>query len=299
MKLEQLRHIIAIAKCKSISKAAKELYTRQPALSTSLNALEKEIGVQIFQRTPKGVVPTEDGKKILEMAHRVMNDIDGILQYSNQSDPENLTGTFRVSISPIYSYLYFDIVTSYKEHFPNVNFQLGIHPIQRMREMLKHGECNVAIDYVPQKVLKEENWITHRLKAHTLKLFVGPASRFYNRDKVLLEEVKEEKFLAFSEEYWVEINRNLKIRKKPLFAEDDASILQVLRKSDMIGVFADVYDKLDLETYEGKPRVIEIADVPKEKLTFYGNLIYPGNRQLTLLEQQSIKFLKELLLEKE
>ncbi len=53
MKLEQLRHIIAIEKCKSISKAAKELYTRQPALSTSLNSLEKEIGVQSTSPTQK------------------------------------------------------------------------------------------------------------------------------------------------------------------------------------------------------------------------------------------------------
>lgn len=299
MKLEQLRHIIAIGKCKSISKAAKELYTRQPALSTSLNALEKEIGVQIFQRTPKGVVPTEDGKKILEMAHRVMNEVDSILQYSNQNDSENLAGAIRVSISPIYSYLYFDIVTGYKEKFPNVKFHLDIHPFIRMRELLRDGEYSVAIDYVPQKFFKGENWLTYKLKPRAIKLYVGPASRFYDRAQVSLEEIQNEKFLAFSEEYWVDINRNLKIRNKPLFVEDNASILQILRKSDMIGVMADVYDKLDLEEYEGRPRMIRITDLPEEKLAFHGHLIYPGDRQLTLLEQHTIRFLKEFLLEKE
>ena len=93
MKLEQLRQIVAIEKYKSISKAAKELYMGQPALSSSLNNLEKKIGVQIFSRNPQGVTPTEDGKKILEMAHRIINESNAIMGYSKQNDPEQMTGT--------------------------------------------------------------------------------------------------------------------------------------------------------------------------------------------------------------
>ena len=297
MKLEQLRHIIAIEKYKSISQAAKELYTRQPALSTSLTNLEKEIGVQIFQRTPRGVLPTEDGVKILETIHRIMNDVDILLEYANQNDPNNLTGKIKVSVSPIFSYLYFDIVTRYKERFPNVDFQLSVHPFIRMKALFRQGEYNVAIDYVPHKILKEENWAYHTLKSHTLELFVGPSSRFYDKQEVSLAELQNEQFLAFSEEYWSGINRTLHIQKEPLFIEDNASILQILRKSDVIGAMVDAHDKLDAENYEGRPRIIRINDLPEEKISFNGHLIYPGNRQLTLLEQQTIQFLKELMLE--
>lgn len=299
MKLEQLRQIVAIEKYESVSKAARKLYIRQPALSTSLNSLEKEIGIQIFERTPKGVLPTDDGKKILESAHSILNEVDNILQYSNQKEPKNLTGTMRICISPIYSYLYFDIVTGYKERFPRVDVQFSIQPFIRMRELLHKGEYNLAIDYVPQTVLKEENWPVHTLKPHAVKLLVGPLSRFYGQEQVPLAELRNERFLIFSEEYWMDINRNLKVKKEPLFIEDNASILQIIRKSDMIGIMADMYDKLDVEEYEGRLKSIHIVDIPEKKLAFEGHIIYAGNRKLTLLEQQSIQFLKELLQTKE
>lgn len=293
MKLEQLHQIVAIEKYKSISKAAKALYMGQPALSSSLNNLEKRIGVQIFSRSPQGVTPTEDGKKILEMAHRIINDSNSILDYSKQRDPENLEGTIKVSLCPAYGYLYFDILTRFKERYPKVDFQLGIYPHVRMKELLRQGEYSVALDFVPPQVIAEEKLAHIKLKEHRVKLFAGPASRFYHRETVDIKELRDEKFIAFSKEYWKENNRNLKVRTTPVFIEDNASLRQILRRSDMIATMPDVYDKLDVEDYEGRPKMIPITGI--DNPVFHGMLVYPGNRQLTLLEQQTIGFLKELM----
>ncbi|MBE5955968.1 MAG: LysR family transcriptional regulator [Lachnospiraceae bacterium] len=297
MKLEQLRQIVTIEKCKSISKAAKELYMGQPALSSSLSSLEKKVGVQIFQRTPQGVLPTEDGKKILETAHRILNECSIILDYSKQHNPEELTGTIKVSLAPGYSYLFFDILTRYKEKFPKVDFEISILPLAKTKEMLRRGEYSVAIDFVSDKIIEEEKFHSIRLKAHTTKLFAGPMHRFYERDVVDVTEVREEKFVAFSKSYWKENNKNLQIKTTPIFVEDNASIRQIIRKSDMIAIMPDVYDKLDVEEYKGRPRMIPITGIRNP--AFYGNLVYPGNRQLTLLEQNTIEFLKKLMLELE
>ena len=51
MRLEQLQQIIEIEKQQSISKAARALFMGQPSLSSSLNSLEGEIGVRLFERT--------------------------------------------------------------------------------------------------------------------------------------------------------------------------------------------------------------------------------------------------------
>ena len=297
MKLEQLRQIVTIEKCKSISKAAKKLYMGQPALSSSLNNLEKKIGVQIFQRMPNGVVPTEDGKKILESAHRIINECNAILDYSKQNDPELMTGTIHVSLSPAYSYLYFDIMTRYKEHFPKVDFQLGIHPHAAIKEFFRSGEYSAAIDFVPLKVIQEEKLACIKLKMHRTMLFAGPLSRFYDRETVDIEELKGEKFIAFSKDYWIENNKNLKMKVLPVFVEDNASIRQILSRSDMIATMPDVYDKLDAVEYGGRPKMIPLTGISTP--TFPGTLVYPGNRQLTLLEQQTIRFLKELMEELE
>ena len=295
MRLEQLRQIVAIEKCKSISKAAKELYVGQPALSSSLNSLEKEIHVQIFQRTPQGVVPTEDGQKILELARRVISDCNLIMDYSKQNDPEHLTGTIKVCLAPAYSYLFFPILTKYKKCFPNVDFRLRISPMVKTRELIRRGECSMAIDFVPEKVMEEEKLIGINLMEHRIKLFAGPLNKFYHREQVSLEELRDENFIAFSKEYWKENNRNLKIRTKPVFIEDNASIRQILRISDYLAIMPDVYDKQDVSEYEGRPRMIPVEGISNP--VFYGNLVYPGNRQLTLLEQHTVQFLKNMMIE--
>ena len=253
--------------------------------------------MQIFARSPQGVVPTEDGKRILEIAHRMINDSNTIMDYSKQNDPEQMTGNIKVSISPAYSYLYFDLMTRYKERFPKVDFQLGIHPHASIKELLRHGEYSAAIDFVSPKVMEEEKLASITLKAHTVKLFAGPLSKFYERTSVDISELRNERFIAFSKEYWKQNNKNLRIKTTPVFIEDNASIRQILRRSDMIATMPDMYDKLDVDNYEGRPRMIQLTGI--DRPIFHGFLVYPGNRQLTLLEQETIQFLKELMEEME
>lgn len=53
MTLQQLRYIVTIVNCGSISEAAKQLFITQPSLSNSVKELEKEMGISIFNRSPK------------------------------------------------------------------------------------------------------------------------------------------------------------------------------------------------------------------------------------------------------
>ena len=192
MKLEHLRQTIAIEQHKSITKAAKALYIGQPALCNTLYSLEKEIGVQIFTRNIKGVEPTEDGKKILEIIHRIVNDCNLILDYGNQNDPEKMTGTIKVSISPTYGYLYFDILSRYKDTFPNVDFQLSFYSADRIKDALRRGECSIAVELEAGEmvdVIRDEKFACEKLKAHKVMLFAGPKSPFYDRESVTIEEL--------------------------------------------------------------------------------------------------------------
>lgn len=72
MRINQLRQILEIEKCRSISQAARNLYISQPSLSIVLNDFEKEIGVQLFTRSNTGIRPTPDGERLLSMMHEVI-----------------------------------------------------------------------------------------------------------------------------------------------------------------------------------------------------------------------------------
>lgn len=65
MTLQQIKYVLEVARCGSMNKAADKLFVSQPTLTTSIRALEEEIGVTIFDRTNHGVVLTAEGHSFL------------------------------------------------------------------------------------------------------------------------------------------------------------------------------------------------------------------------------------------
>lgn len=76
MTLQQLKYILAISAYGSMNKAAEQLYVSQPSLTSSVQELEKEIGIKIFNRSGKGVTLTNDGAEFLQYARQVVSQFD-------------------------------------------------------------------------------------------------------------------------------------------------------------------------------------------------------------------------------
>lgn len=76
MTLQQLKYAIAVADAGSITAAAARLFIAQPSLSKALSELEAEMGVTIFERSARGVRPTEDGTRFLSYARQVVEQAD-------------------------------------------------------------------------------------------------------------------------------------------------------------------------------------------------------------------------------
>jgi len=64
-----------VAKCGSISKAAKETFSSQPAISKAIKKLEEELGTQLFYRNLNGVELTEKGKELLYFVEKSYNNL--------------------------------------------------------------------------------------------------------------------------------------------------------------------------------------------------------------------------------
>ena len=72
MTLQQLKYVLEVANKGSISEAAKDLFISQPSLSAAIKELEKEIGINIFIRTNRGIKVTNDGTEFLGYARQVL-----------------------------------------------------------------------------------------------------------------------------------------------------------------------------------------------------------------------------------
>ncbi len=87
MKIQQLEYIIAIAQAGSITAAARNLYQAQPNISIALKDLESEIGMQIFWRTPNGMVLTPEGEAFLTRAKDIVESMHSLeADYTNRSE---------------------------------------------------------------------------------------------------------------------------------------------------------------------------------------------------------------------
>lgn len=87
MTLQQLKYIIQIAQCGSISTAAQKLFITQPSLSKSVSELEKEMGITIFCRNNRGVYLSEDGVKFLSYARQVVEQAELLEQQYKSGQP--------------------------------------------------------------------------------------------------------------------------------------------------------------------------------------------------------------------
>ena len=78
MNLQHLKYAVEVAKASSITKAAENLYMGQPNLSRSIRELEESLGITLFKRSSKGIVPTADGEEFLAYARKILAQVDAV-----------------------------------------------------------------------------------------------------------------------------------------------------------------------------------------------------------------------------
>ena len=84
MTIQQIYYAIIISETGSINKAAEKLYISQPSLTSAIQELEKSIGIQIFNRTGRGVTLTNDGTEFILYARQVYSQYENLEErYSN------------------------------------------------------------------------------------------------------------------------------------------------------------------------------------------------------------------------
>ena len=140
---QQLLYLVEIERTRSISQAASNLYMGQPNLSRVLRDMEAAVGFQIFERTRKGVHPTQMGEQFLRHARNILREAEFIEHLGPNSCEPN---RFRVCLPRSYRCL--TLTQRYLEE-RSIGQRMDAyirecHPRQAL-EMLSSGTVEIAV----------------------------------------------------------------------------------------------------------------------------------------------------------
>jgi LysR family hydrogen peroxide-inducible transcriptional activator len=97
--LQQLTYLVAVDEERHFGKAADACFVSQPALSAQIRELERKLGVTLFERGNRQVLPTAVGARVIERARGVLRDMDELVGAA-RLDPEQLRGPLALGVIP-------------------------------------------------------------------------------------------------------------------------------------------------------------------------------------------------------
>jgi DNA-binding transcriptional LysR family regulator len=124
-RLKPLRAFCQTARLGSVSRAAESLYVSQPAITQQLQALERELGVKLFERSGRRLVPTREGEALYTLARPLVEGIDGLDGAFHEQLRGQDAGDLDVAAgSSTILYLLPGIVEAFRERQPGVRLRL-------------------------------------------------------------------------------------------------------------------------------------------------------------------------------
>lgn len=115
MELQQLKYFKTVAEMEKISDAARALFISSPALSTSISRLEKELGVQLFDRTNNRIILNQQGQILLRYVNQVFSTLDTAKTELRQS---MLLQGKHASVACVASTQWVDMITAFSQEHP-------------------------------------------------------------------------------------------------------------------------------------------------------------------------------------
>ena len=246
MRLEQLKYLIEVANCKSINKAAQNLYITQPALSIAINSLEEELQYPLLKRTKKGVLLTEDDARVLQEAQMVLNTIQNWYLAKSEQEYE-LDGVVHIQAIPsICVAMSNTLIFELQKKYPKLSVFLHEKTPQHMVETIANGAVNIGIvSYLQDKEKKllqkaEQNDLHAEKLAEDERCIMLSAKNPLSQKEILTKEDLSQLTLA----YYSDLTDNISEFYRKFFNPERCfrlnsreSILQLVAEDGAAAVF--------------------------------------------------------------
>lgn len=167
MEIRVLRYFLAAAHEESITRAAEVLHITQPTLSRQLAQMEEEIGVKLFERSPRKIVLTSEGLLLKRRAEEILELVEKTEKELTEQD-KTLEGTVSIGCGDLAAVqLLPELLKEFHEMYPEVTFDLYTATADHVKDRMDRGITDVGLllepismekyDYI--RMGRNEEWV--------------------------------------------------------------------------------------------------------------------------------------------
>lgn len=301
MNILHLKYATEIAKTKSISKAAENLYMGQPNLSRAIKELEEHIGITIFKRTSKGITVTDDGEEFLRYARRIISQVEQVEDiYING---KRKVQQFSVS-APRSSYIadaFAEFSKEIKIGSPAEFFYKETNSMKTINNVLRE-DYNLGIvrfkstfDEHYNIMFKDKKLVSETITEFSYVLIASESSPLARMDNIMSQDLAEFIEVCHADPY-VPSMPLIDVKKaelsesvdKRIYVFERASQMEILSRVPNTFMWVSPIPEDTLKKYG----LVEIQTSVDEKV-YKDVLIYRSGYKLSVLDECFIKYLKK------
>jgi len=195
--LRHFRFFVAVAESGQVSKAAAALFTSQPAVTEAIKTLETDIGVKLFNRSPRGVTLTYEGAIFLQHAQSVLAAAaDAML--APQQVRHDMTGEFTLACThTVAGYFVTPLLTRFRRIFPSIKINLVERDRPEIERRIVSGEVDIAVCLLsPLQNLDQLE--TELLVSSKRRLWLPANHPLLERKRVTLRDIQSEPYVMLT-----------------------------------------------------------------------------------------------------
>ncbi|UQZ36809.1 LysR family transcriptional regulator [Paenibacillus sp. PK3_47] len=195
MELLQLQYFIAVARLEHMTEAARSLHVTQSSLSKTIQRLEEDLGVLLFDRTGRKLRLNEYGSRFLPRAEKALFELEqGKQELSDLAS--RAQGTLELAVNTASTLP--QILRKFRQLQPAIHFHVQMLNTQEMVTALHRGEVDFCLSSPP---VEGEDIASRIVCIDPILLAVPKGHRLARRDRVTLDELREEWFIAVKKGY--------------------------------------------------------------------------------------------------
>jgi DNA-binding transcriptional LysR family regulator len=153
MFIRQLEYLVTLAREKHFAKAAELCHVSQPALSSGIRSLEKELGVMIVQRGRRFLGLTVEGERVLVWAQQTLASLSYMREDASAAK-SSMSGTLRIGAIPTTMTVAAFLTGPCFAAYPNIRYTLSSLSAEAIVSQLDHFELDLGLTYLDDKVIE-------------------------------------------------------------------------------------------------------------------------------------------------